>query len=534
MRSSDIKSTLVHSKGGIVAALVIIGLGLLLGGRSIDRVPSSIHSWAQSDWYAIALGFTHNGYDLFHPETMIYNKQFPSMWKEASNDTVTSADFPIHGYIIALLMGLFGTTAPWVYRLWTLLCSLVGMWFLYLLGRRVTKSGLKAITVVTVAMLSPLYAYYFANYLPSAPAVACVLAGLWAYIKHRQEGSDPYWHLAMSLLTLGAMIRTSQAVVLVAVCGFELLRIIRHETTFWNKVPAVLLSAAAIGGYLLWNAHLRAEHGTLFLSDLLPLRGWNDIAISWQRYSTVYFSLPQQILILALTVAAVIFAIVNRKSRRSYSRTLPLWLLWSIWFFGELLFLMAMGYQFIDHEYYFLDSFYLPAIVGMTLLAKHIPLPTKTIWQAVTLACMLAALWPMYRATARLLDERSQGWDLALICHNNYHGSDQWLDELGIGRDARILSVASYPQNPPFLLMGRKGYTAQWMGDGYDMSPMLTSALQFPFDYVITEEWYLKERFDQYRVVFERLKPVASYGALWLCTAADTVVNSGPDDFFTQ
>ena len=213
---------------------------------------------------------------------------------------------------------------------------------------------------------------------------------------------------------------------------------------------------------------------------------------------------------------------------------MPLCLLWAIWLFGEVIFFLAMGNQFVDHEYYFLDSFYLPVVFGIMLLAKPIPLPKKKVWKVVTLAATLMAGGAMYICSNRLLEERSQGYSLAYISYVNYRGSGQWLDEIGISRDARILSVASYPQNMPFIQMGRKGYIVQWISDDYDMSGVLSTALTFPFDYVVTEEWYLRNRFDQYRVMFERLIPVAQHGALWLCTVADTVVNSGPDDFFTQ
>lgn len=525
----------MHNRGGIIAALVIIGLGLLLGIRSIDRFPSHQRPWEQYDWYSISIGFINNGYDLFHPETMIYNKEFPDYWSKASESTITAADFPIHSYIVALLMGLFGSTAPQVYRIWTMICSLVGMWFLYLLGRRVMGSKTKAIAITAFAILSPLYSLYFVSCLPSIPAVACVTVGLWAYVKHCQEERQPYWNLAIALLTLGALIRTSQAVVLVAVCGYELLRIIQRETPLLNKMPAVLLSGAVTVGYLMWNTHLRTTYGSLFLPWLKPLQGWNDIAITWERYHYVYFSLPQLIMICALIVTAVVIAIRDKNtSNNKDHRHLPLCLLWAIWLFGEVLFFLAMGNQFVDHEYYFLDSFYLPVVFGIMLLSKPIPLPKKKVWKVVTLAAILMAGGAMYICSNRLLEERSQGYSLAYISYVNYRGSGQWLDEIGISRDARILSVASYPQNMPFIQMGRKGYIVQWISDDYDMSGVLSTALTFPFDYVVTEEWYLRNRFDQYRVMFERLIPVAQHGALWLCTVADTVVNSGSDDFFTQ
>ena len=425
MRYSVTKPPVKIDKGGICAALVIIGLGLLLGGWSIGRFPSLLRPWEQCDWYSLTIGFINNGYDLFHPETLIYNKEFPDYWQKDNASTITAANFPIHNYIAALLMALFDSTAPSIYHIWTMICSLVGMWFLYLLGQHLTGSKLKAIAITVFAMMTPVYSLYFVSFLPSIPAVACVIAGLWAYVKYYQEERQHYWNIAIALLSLGALIRTSQAIVLVAVFGYELLRIIHRDTRLLNKIPAVLLSIAAIGGYLIWNTHLRTAYGSLFLPWLKPLQGWNDIVTIWERYHYVYLSLPQLILICALIIAVVIAIKNKHTSSNKKHHHLAIWLLLAIWLFGELFFFLAMGNQFVDHDYYFLDSFYLPVVVGVILLAKHLPLPKKTVWQAVTLVCMLAALWPMYRSTYNTRKERTEGYNLGHLCYQNYRGSGQ-------------------------------------------------------------------------------------------------------------
>ena len=40
--------------------LVIVSLGIILNIRYINEFPSHIHAWAQSDRYALAVGFTNN------------------------------------------------------------------------------------------------------------------------------------------------------------------------------------------------------------------------------------------------------------------------------------------------------------------------------------------------------------------------------------------------------------------------------------------------------------------------------------------
>lgn len=533
MKSLDIKSILHNGKGSLLAALAIIVLGLQLGTKHLNDFPAYIHAWAQSDWYSIALGFQDNGYDLFHPQTMIYNKQFPGKWCVDFGDTVTSADFPLHEYIVALLMGLLGSTAPWVFRGWTLLCSLAGLWFLFLLCRRLTGSWAKSLAVTVVALTSPLYTYYFANFLPSAPALALVMAGLWAYVKYWQENRMPYWHLAIVLLTLGAMTRTSQAVALVAVCSFELLRILRRETTFMNKIPAVVLGALAIVGYLLWNSHLRAEHGSLFLNQLMPPRNWEELQTVWamivKDYEYCYFGQVQQWFMVAVAIGALAFSLIQRNKKR-HERSLPIGWLAAIWTFGELLFVAAMWRQFSHHDYYFLDSLWLPVLFWMTLCMKTIPGPKQ--W--IMLAVLILASIPMYNEAKHTLQQSYAGYDMATDCYQNYLGSDRWLDEEGVSRDARILSFLSYPQNSPFIQMGRKGYSIMWQGTDAYVDVILWKAAQFDFDYIVVEDYLVRSFFDQYRYLLERAQRIGGNQRLSLCTLADSTINTCADDFFNQ
>ena len=76
----------------IIALIFIVLAGVYIQLPYMNEFPSFIHAWSQSDRYAIALGFVNNDLDLFHPETFIYNKQFPNWWKCAYDNTVTSVE----------------------------------------------------------------------------------------------------------------------------------------------------------------------------------------------------------------------------------------------------------------------------------------------------------------------------------------------------------------------------------------------------------------------------------------------------------
>ena len=51
-----------------VVMLVLALYGVQLHYRYMAEFPTHIHSWSQTDRYAIAIGFLNNGFDLFLSE----------------------------------------------------------------------------------------------------------------------------------------------------------------------------------------------------------------------------------------------------------------------------------------------------------------------------------------------------------------------------------------------------------------------------------------------------------------------------------
>ncbi|MBQ4206199.1 MAG: glycosyltransferase family 39 protein [Bacteroidales bacterium] len=504
------------SYSDIVAAVCIVTIGLLLALPKINDFPAYIHAWAQADWYSMAIGFQNNGFDFFHPETLIYNKQFPDWWLTDNGSVVTSADFPIHVYIVALLMKTFGTTAPWVFRTWTLICSLVGMWFLYLLVKRLTSSTLKSLAVVIIAITSPLYANYFNGFLPSIPAITLIIIGLWSYARYIQEESNKFWHLAIAMLGLATLIRTSQAVALVAVCCFELLRSTDYKKIL-KLLPSVIITCLFIIGYMLWNAHLRAQYGSLFLNELMPPRNWNDVDEAFESINDLwkfrYFSQLQHWVILLLATTAIIMFFIRKKKLHRSS------LLWftMIYLFGAVLFFIAMIRQYNQHDYYFLDSFYLPILIGLAIALRQLPKPGKC-WAAGVSALLVVGCVVMFNTAKKGLDYMHYEPDRARVCAENYAGSEAWLDDIGIGKDAKILTMFAYPQNLPFILMNRKGYTLM-----FDDEKTVNNVIGFDYDYIIIEDEVFNNKFEQQKHVLSHLERIDGNGKISLCMMRDTI-----------
>lgn len=519
-----------------VAVIVIALYGLQLHYRYVAEFPAFVHSWSQTDRYAIAIGFLNNNFDLFHPETLILNKQYPHWWKHADSSAITAVDFPIHEYAVAAAMKLTGNTSPIVFRLCTLLVALIGMAFLYKLAHELTDHWLKGLLVALVALASPVYAYYAAGFIPGVPALSFAIIALWAYLRYLR-GDDRYFAWAMAMAAVATLIRTSFAILPVAIVCFEVLRTILRRTSLLPKLPAILLSAAAVGGYMAWNAHLRSLYDTVFLSGLAPANDITELksllsqaADNW-RYS--YFSKFQQHIMVAIAAIAAIVLLHKRFSNKR--RTSPegkktadtsLWIFVGGYMLGCCMFAIAMAQQAPDHDYYFIDTLLLPTLLALALVLRVCPKPKGCLSTLVATIIVGLIGAKMLVDTSKNLKQRRDYDDRSYQTSQAFEGSEAWLDSIGVGPEAKIMAMYAYPQNAPFILMNRRGYTMMWYDDD-----IVSAGMKFPYDYIVIENRRFRNDFPYHSKYLGHLQPLATNGKITLCHYSDSVVIHRVEDF---
>lgn len=93
----------------------------------------------------------------------------------------------------------------------------------------------------------------------------------------------------------------------------------------------------------------------------------------------------------------------------------------------------------------------------------------------------------------------------------NYRDSEHFLDSVGVSKDSKILTLWAYPQNTPFILMNRKGFTVM----KYDKD-LVDTAMTFDYDYVIVENEVYKKEKDAWKYVFEELDYHSDNGKITL------------------
>ncbi|MCX6182977.1 MAG: hypothetical protein NT150_13740 [Bacteroidetes bacterium] len=509
------------------AFCVILILGILFQHSYINDFPSHTHAWAQSDRYALSIGFVENNLDFFHPQTYVLNRQFPGNFEVPSAERITAVNFPIHDYIPAIFMKLFNTNAPCIFRGYILLYSFAALFFLFQLTQLLTKDFFKSLLVLLFAACSPVFVYYQSGFLPTIPSLANAIIGLHFYVKYLQDGRQKNLYVAIGFLLLGALARTTFVLPLIAVFGLEILRSIKKEIAFKSLLLAFPAAALILFTAIAYQNHMQFTYGSLFLNQLLPaktLHGTKEIVKDvYNNWSTQYFTAIHYMLLSLVLLGALLQMFKSKAERALPLRSMGIFL--TAYFVGCVLFAIAMLRQFPAHDYYFLDSFFLPALLFLILLLARLPHFNRAP-RLATLALLLVGI-PLAAAAlhTQKLKRESGSWDRVAATTNNFEGSAEFLDQLKIKRNATILVIDAYAPNIPFVLMQRKGFAVMTT-----TKENLLKALQWKYDYIVVQnEFFVTDVYLNCPEILTRIKKIADNGKISVCALSN--VNQSLHDF---
>jgi hypothetical protein len=492
--------------------LILLCLSALLYHNTITLFPAFIHSWTQSDRYAIALSFLNNGFDFFHPST--FNLQ--------TINGVTRVDFPINDFMVALLMKVFGTTAPVVFRVYTLVCSIAGLSFLFLLSKKITASPIKAGMVVLFVFLSPIYVYYQAGFLPSVPAIAAVFAGYYYFFSYKENNSKKCLYLSLLFLTFAALMRMPFVVFLFATLLQQGWNTIKNKSFKRFEFFSFVLAFVFFLAYYFYNVHLGRVYGNMFLDYLMPPKSFAEfkeiISEMVHHWGLHYFTIWHYLLLL---VCAVFVGVSLFKKRLITEENKKYWFHLLIIACGSTLYFLAMARQYYAHDYYFLDSFFIPVVFFLILSMCTIEFKTP-IYNDVLGFSFLILIVLFFLNTKKIQAERytSGPWDRTEITRQNFIGTEKYLDSTGVSKDAKILVIDAYSTNVPLILMNRKGYTV--MGTtAKNISAFLFSC---KWDYAAIQDVYLvSDVIKNYPLITALLQRVGGTGKVSFYKHSDKV-----------
>lgn len=507
----------------LIPLIIIVFFGLFLQYKFLNEFPSHIHAWSQSDRYAIALGFERNNLNFFKPETYVMNHQFPDDFKKPHQTSITSVDFPIHDYIPAVIMKIFGNKSPIFFRLYTLLFSFLGLFFLFRLSLFFNKNINLSFLVVLLVATSPVYVYYQSGFIPTIPCISLSIMGIYYYFLYFQGRKTIAYSLGFMFLTLAALSRSTFIIPLIAFGAFDILLTLfekQDKKTIITKGIILILCSSVFIGYFLYNSYLRNKFGSIFLNELLPASSFSEakeilksIKDKWKWH---YFS-KWHYLIFALLFISSLAAFIWGKFKSSKSQY-ALMICLMIYSIGSLSFILAMLKQFSAHDYYFLDSLFIPAILFLILLTSYLKLSKKSGYVLLSIVVLVAISLPLIINAKKMQETRREtgSWDRTNSTISNFEYADKFLDSLNISKNAKILVLDAYAPNIPFIKMNRKGYAVLTTS-----RENIVQSLTWDFDYIaIQNEFFISDIFNNYPEIVTRIEKIGDNGKISICKLA--------------
>lgn len=465
--------------------------------KNINNKVTERHAWANADHYAIAIGFTHNNFDFFHPETFCLNPQFKaSKGKKISYSSskdfwdtnienpkgISAIDFPIHQYMVSLLMTLTKSTSPWVYRLYILLISLIGLFYLFKTSLLLNKSYIISSLLILFVYLSPVYNFYSFQFLPSAASLSLIYIAFYHYIKYLKHKIELNWLYCLLLILFASLARLPFVIYAMALMGDYFLKSITQKKIKWKKLISLGLLILIVGCYFLYNKlYLSKEYGSNFLNYPLYPKSFEDVYTSlWgtmYHESWRYFT-PVHYFVLLIVIVKISKSL---KNTITHQKLIPLYFLIT----GVTLYSFLMLRQFVAHDYYLLDTFFPLIIITLTLLSKHLKF---NFTQNKKIVLGLITLTVIFLTAINSIGFRTRENSPLTKTIENFSNSNKILDSLNIKSDKRILLLDAYSPNGAFIEMNRKGFCVM-----VTQKEVIKRALTWDFDYIITQNFSFKE-----------------------------------------
>ena len=508
----------------------ILAFALFMHFPYLNVFPTHVHAWAQTDRLSLVQGFIDNGFNFFLPQTFVMNHQFPNHWFSDDGSPITSVDFPIHEYLIAIFVKLSGTSIVLAFRTYTILFSSLGLFYIYKLNRFLGNDFFIAVFMVLFTSTSPLYTYYQGGMLPSIPCLSLSIIGLYHFIKYRKDKSNKSFIFSMIFLTIAALSRLSFAIPLIAIFSFEMLKYSKISKLNKQKLFLSLSAFILILGYWIYNWYLRYTYGSIFLGNPLPPNGVKHfigiLLRSFNKWNEVYFS---QIHYAVILILVLLVGFIKLKKYKTTHISLKLKPFLTIYFIGVLIFSVLIMRQFPAHDYYFLDTLFLPIILVICFLFQQLPRLSK-IWHRLIYVMVLVSIaYPLYMHASAFQKTR-----MTVSCQNDMHNTynnfkhgDLFLDEAGISKDSKLLLLYTGAPNFPFINLKRKGYALM-----YEKKEQIMNALSWDYNYLILEtDFYLNNSYLSYPNMLDNMTQIANNGRLMICKRTDVKSIKDPFSF---
>ena len=435
------------------AALFFIVLGAVFYVPYLSELPTSIHTWAQSDRLALAINFYDYGFHFFTPRTSSL----------VSIGGVAGVEFPLPAYLAALGGLVFGRSSiVTLFRLLDVAMVLLGFYYLFRLIYERTGHFVAGLVPGAFLLASPFFAFYAGSFMPDPFSLSLSFVGYYYWLRFFEDRRFGDLRLALLLLALAGLIKTTTAMHFGAVVGITLLWAFLQPTLLQPKErrQLLLVAGAGLGAIMLFflhNQHLNATYQSwLFKASSNPVQEpeeWHDILNSVRtNWISEYATVVQY---RTLAVCGVLFVVFIRVNIRRYW-PLSLLLLASVVIFY--VFVQIMGAGLGGHDYHLICSLLPPAILLLVLALLNLGRYTGWMRYATSLGLGVLIFFLVANGYKRLHRRMSDDYPpFSPFFHQWMRGGAAELTHAGVPMASNILVFNENAFNVPLIYFDRRG-----------------------------------------------------------------------------
>jgi hypothetical protein len=430
------------------------------------ELPQSIHQWRQAD----CLSLTTNYYEDKNP---FLRPSVHYLGQDGTGKTIS--EFPIIYYLVAKIWTITGRNI-WVYRLLMALIFFGGLFAIFRTIEQELEHSFAGIFTGLLLFSSPVLVYYGSNFLMNIAAFSLAGVGLYFFFSYRRNPKTTPFIWFCFFYTLAALLKVSSLLSFIAIFLIYLLERLKM-LTFEKRIfpvkgyhiPLFVLVLIIPFLWYRYAVYYNSHHtGGIFLIGTLP--AWkmtaDQISATWNH---IIYHLRWDYFRPAIEIFMAILGLITifyyRKTERSVLTLLVLTGLGSAAFC--LLFFGALQW----HDYYVIDLYIMVPLLFLAFFQVFRAKLPKAFHSLLMPVMLLVILIHSADFARRRMVER---YDINGY-RNQHHREifqafselEPTLQELGIRRDEKVLSLSDYSINITLYLMDRKG----WTDYGIQMNP---------------------------------------------------------------
>lgn len=429
----------------------------------LNLEPQSTHFWRQSDSYSISLNYYHDGMNFFKPE--LHNQHADNL-----ESGYATSENPILYYSVAGLYYIFGPKHL-VFRIFWLILFFIGISYFYKTLYYLSRNILLSTFLCILFSFSPLLMFYSSAFIPDIPALMFTIIGWHLFIKlSQQKQSGRLLFYSILFFTLSTLLKSPSFMSLIIIGALWILEISGFKLnkekenifpTIKRVIPIFLGSLIIIFAWYGYATYYDRIHETVYfsmrtysiinyeaISLMSPHEVFRHVVSNWIPHIFSEFTFYYLGLVLLMSIVFI------RKASKILLLSLAMLIL------GISMYFILWFGAFIDHDYYFIVTMILPAIILFINADLYRKLKLKGLIRVFyfTVLLLLVLLSTFY--SIRKYNHRKYGyWNRETDMYYGIKEVKGILNQVGIENDDLVISIPDRTPNFTLSTLDLAGWT---------------------------------------------------------------------------